>query len=66
MKQPYYLLYFMSLYTILILLVYILIYNQIQQESFTSNTRYTRNTLYGSYKRTVHRVGDVLKSLRLY
>ena len=68
MKKIYY------LYIILILLVYILIYNQIQEEGFTSrirssynsNTRYMRSSIYGTYKKIVYRVSKVLKFLRLY
>ena len=74
MNQVYYLLYSMMLYIIFILFVYILIYNQIQEEGFTSGKRrsynsnsiYARNSIYGTYKKGVHRVSKVLKVLRLY
>ena len=74
MERKYYWFYFMLLYIIAIFLVYILIHNQIQEESFTptirrtynSNARFMRNSLYGSYKNAVHRATKVLKFLRLY
>lgn len=68
-----YFLYSTLLYIIIILLVYILIYNQIQEgftsgvrKSYNSNTRYARSSIYGTYKKGVHRASKVLKFLRLY
>ena len=74
MDRKYYWVYFMLLYIIAIFLVYILIHNQLVEESFTptirrkynSNARFMRNSIYGSYKNAVHRATKVLKFLRLY
>ena len=74
MGRKYYWVYFMLLYIIAIFLVYILIHNQLVEESFTptirrtynSNARFMRNSVYGSYKNAVHRATKVLKFLRLY
>ena len=74
MDRKYYWVYFMLLYIIAIFLVYILIHNQLVEESFTptilitynSNARFMRNSVYGSYKNAVHRATKVLKFLRLY
>ena len=74
MNKIYYLLYSIFLYIIIISLTYILIYNQIQEEGFTSNinrsynsnTRYMRNSIYGTYKKIVYKASKVLKFLRLY
>ena len=74
MDRKYYWVYFMLLYIIAIFLVYILIHNQLVEESFTptirrtynSNSRFMRNSVYGSYKNAVHRATKVLKFLRLY
>jgi hypothetical protein len=50
------------------------IHNQIQDENFTpiirrsynSNARFVRNSVYGTYKKAVHKATKVLKFLRLY
>jgi len=64
----------MLLCIISIFLVYILIHNKNEEESFTptirrtynSNARFMRNSIYGSYKNAVHKATKVLKFLRLY
>jgi len=74
MDRKYYWFYFMLLYIIAIFLVYIIIHNQLVEESFTptirrtynSNARFMRNSIYGSYKNAVHRATKVLKFIRLY
>jgi hypothetical protein len=74
MDRKYNWFYFMLLYIIVVFLVYILIHNQIEEESFTptirrtynSNARFMRNSIYGSYKNAVHKATKVLKFLRLY
>ncbi len=74
MNRIYYWFYFMLLYIIFIFLIYKLIHNQIQDEGFTStirrsynsNARFVRNSIYGTYKKYVHKVTKVLKFLRLY
>ena len=55
-------------------MVYVLIHNKIQGENFTptirrsynSNARFMRNSIYGTYKKAIHRATNVLKFLRLY
>jgi hypothetical protein len=74
MDRRYNWLYFIMLYIIAVFLVYILIYNQIQEEYFTpairrsynSNARFMRNSIYGTYKNAAHKATKVLKFLRLY
>ena len=74
MDRKYYWFYFMLLCIISIFLVYILIHNKNEEESFTptirrtynSNARFMRNSIYGSYKNAVHKATKVLKFLRLY
>ena len=74
MSQTYYWIYFILLYIISISFVYVLINNKIQEENFTptirrsynSNARFMRNSIYGTYKKAIHRTTDVLKFLRLY
>lgn len=74
MNHYYNWLYFIMLYIIATFVVYILIYNQIQEESFTpairrtynSNARFMRNSIYGTYKNATHKATKFLKFLRLY
>jgi hypothetical protein len=74
MSQTKYWIYFILLYIISISLVYVLIHNKIQGENFTptirrsynSNARFMRNSIYGTYKKAIHRATNVLKFLRLY
>jgi hypothetical protein len=74
MRRTYYWVYFILLYIISIFLIYMVIHNQIQDENFTpiirrsynSNARFVRNSVYGTYKKAVHKATKVLKFLRLY
>lgn len=66
--------YYISIWIIIILILYIINYQVNCEEGFTptirksynSNARFMRKSIYSSYKKAVHNTTSLLKLLRIY